>query len=613
VNGTSWNDPATGMQWNGAKFYDPGAGRFVNEDPEGLAAANYIYQTNNPSNVIFTTPSNGDLLTRATNFFAGAADFLTLGGTKAIRDVTGNDVVDTDSPQYKAGQGAAQSLVIAAATAGAGAFFEAGLLGSAVLGAGLSTANYVGQAAISGQQITLGGLAGAAVGGALGGLGAAAFGTSWVGLIAGGAVTGATASASNSIIQQLVDRGSVNWGAVSQAGIDGAVGGALAGAAFKTIGGSTGLLSEASMQCNLGATDIAMYTLASAAAGAVGGGLGNIATQLLQTDGSAVDWNQVLDASVNGAVGGAVGYLAARSYFAACYRKGTRLKWKKGQTKPIEEFKSYEEYGDDCDWILTRDENDPSGPLVMRRVLRKFVRVSEILNLHIGGRTIGTTGEHPHWVVNKAGFVPAAFLEPGDVVLSDDGQLLPVERVEHTGQVETVYNLEVEGTHTYFVTGEGWGFSVWAHNANYATAEEIAESNGNVRVREDLPGGTGSMFDEANGTGVYVLRNSKGQIEYVGSGDAPARLEAHATPGSGKEDLTGQILFNNNLSAAEAISLEQELQQLLGGVKSTNSQTSLRNQIQALGEGNPQFTHLEFAASDSLVIEALQRAGVIGR
>jgi hypothetical protein len=38
-------------------------------------------------------------------------------------------------------------------------------------------------------------------------------------------------------------------------------------------------------------------------------------------------------------------------------------------------------------------------------------------------------------------------------------------RIEDEGEVETVYNLEVEGDHTYFVGARDWGFSVWAHNA----------------------------------------------------------------------------------------------------------------------------------------------------
>ena len=33
----------------------------------------------------------------------------------------------------------------------------------------------------------------------------------------------------------------------------------------------------------------------------------------------------------------------------------------------------------------------------------------------------------------------------------------------------TVYNLRIEEYHTYFVGSAEWGFSVWAHNADYGT------------------------------------------------------------------------------------------------------------------------------------------------
>ena len=127
------------------------------------------------------------------------------------------------------------------------------------------------------------------------------------------------------------------------------------------------------------------------------------------------------------------------------------------------------------------------------------------------------------------------------------------------------------------------------------------------------PGGTGAAYNEATGQGVYVLRDASGEIKYVGRGDAPTRIAEHAKPGSGKEDLVGEILFNNNLPAAKAMSLEQEMTQMLGGPKSTNPSTTLRNKIQGIGEGNPNFTELEFAADTPLVIEALRRAGLLPR
>jgi len=237
-SGTSWIDPATGMQWNGRAFYDPGAGRYVNEDPQGLAAANYTYQTNNPSNITITVGKT-DPFTRVMNFFAGAADVLSLGLTRVSREVTGIDTVDTNSTAYMQGMGAGGSLLVSIATLGLGSVLGAGAWGTAALGAGLNTGMYLGQAAATGQQITAGGLLGAFVGGAAGGLASAGAigalgkvgigGTSWAGTILSGAVAGFVGATSTSLIEQCVDHGSINWGAVGQAGLYGFIG--VAGAA----------------------------------------------------------------------------------------------------------------------------------------------------------------------------------------------------------------------------------------------------------------------------------------------------------------------------------------------------------------------------------------------
>src|SRR5262249_25600536 len=57
--------------------------------------------------------------------------------------------------------------------------------------------------------------------------------------------------------------------------------------------------------------------------------------------------------------------------------------------------------------------------------------------------------------------------------------------VAHSGRVETVYNLEVEDDHTYFVGSDEWRFAVWAHNAE-CTIERAG--------------------------GEFVLKNEKGKI-----------------------------------------------------------------------------------------------------
>jgi hypothetical protein len=82
---------------------------------------------------------------------------------------------------------------------------------------------------------------------------------------------------------------------------------------------------------------------------------------------------------------------------------------------------------------------------------------------------------HPFYVRGK-GWTPAKALRPGDLLPSHDGQWVPVEEVEATGEAETVYNLRIADFHTYFVGSLAWGFSIWTHNSRYEKLmEAIAE------------------------------------------------------------------------------------------------------------------------------------------
>jgi uncharacterized protein RhaS with RHS repeats len=98
-------------------------------------------------------------------------------------------------------------------------------------------------------------------------------------------------------------------------------------------------------------------------------------------------------------------------------------------------------------------------------------------------------------------------------------------------------------------------------------------------------GGTGKNYDAVNGQGLYVLHDGK-NILYVGRGDAPSRLAIHADT-VGKSHLRQDIIFNNNLTKAEAKFLEQKIMDLNGGAMSTNPLTNLLNKIRSYSPTNP--------------------------
>ncbi len=146
------------------------------------------------------------------------------------------------------------------------------------------------------------------------------------------------------------------------------------------------------------------------------------------------------------------------------------------------------------DLVLARSEHDPAGPLELKRVEETFERTAVVMQLVVAGRTIKTTAEHPFYVPAQQAFVPAGALKAGDRLVTHDGRLIAIDRVDSTAEITTVYNLRVADHHTYFVGGDLWGWDVWVHNASYeryASESEViwydlAGSNFTIKTKEGL-------------------------------------------------------------------------------------------------------------------------------
>jgi hypothetical protein len=139
-----------------------------------------------------------------------------------------------------------------------------------------------------------------------------------------------------------------------------------------------------------------------------------------------------------------------------CFVAGTPLLTPDGE-KPVEHFAV-------GDKILSRPETDPSAPLTTRTIEAVFELCGQVVELHIGGRVIETTAEHPFYVAGK-GWRRCFELESADQILGHDGSLTDAMQVVLTNRTATVYNVRVSDDHTYFVGSQVWGFSLWAHNA----------------------------------------------------------------------------------------------------------------------------------------------------
>ena len=116
------------------------------------------------------------------------------------------------------------------------------------------------------------------------------------------------------------------------------------------------------------------------------------------------------------------------------------------------------------DYVLAEDTE--TGEKEYKEVLNVYVSQTNKL-IHVNTTdndsetTINTTDNHPFYVEGK-GWVPAIELEAGDVLRTADGSVEIVKDVtiEYLDEAVLIYNLEIEGYHTYFVSDE----SVLVHN-----------------------------------------------------------------------------------------------------------------------------------------------------
>jgi hypothetical protein len=92
---------------------------------------------------------------------------------------------------------------------------------------------------------------------------------------------------------------------------------------------------------------------------------------------------------------------------------------------------------------------------------------------------IRATDGHP-WYVKDKGWTATKDLRPGDCLLTDTGSTICITEVSDNGDVEPVFNLHVQGAHTYFVGALSDGSAVLVHNespaANTANRENILKN-----------------------------------------------------------------------------------------------------------------------------------------
>jgi RHS repeat-associated protein len=195
-----------------------------------------------------------------------------------------------------------------------------------------------------------------------------------------------------------------------------------------------------------------------------------------------------------------------------CFAAGTLVATARGPV-PIEALRPGE-------FVTSRDET--TGETTTRPISQVFVTPDkEVLDLsfaHLDGtfETITATPGHPFWV-EGTGWVEARDLALGAPVQTAESGLATLSATLSREERTTVYNLEVEGTHTYFV-GET---KAWVHNAcgcipneahvvrgGIATPEQISSG---IAEHRDVPGLVGFSAQSRAGASVEELAMNGGK------------------------------------------------------------------------------------------------------
>ncbi len=156
---------------------------------------------------------------------------------------------------------------------------------------------------------------------------------------------------------------------------------------------------------------------------------------------------------------------------AVCFVEGTPILMADGMHKPIEQIKT-------GDLVMSRDE--ATGATSAQRVVQTFEKQAAatlVLRLK-NGETVETTREHPFYVESQ-GFTPAGEMGIGTSIVTRAGPSAILASSQVRSRAATVYNFEVENTHTYFV-GQS---ELWVHNlCEFRTSTSQALNSAGLRL-----------------------------------------------------------------------------------------------------------------------------------
>ena len=127
--------------------------------------------------------------------------------------------------------------------------------------------------------------------------------------------------------------------------------------------------------------------------------------------------------------------------------------------------------------------NVETGERALKVVKEVFVRENdELLHIETSRGAVDATTSHPFYVVGK-GWVAAGDLAVGDSIqtISGDAGIVTGLELEKLNKPISVYNLEVEGFHSYFVAD-----GVLVHNEKYPSGKDFNSYERDLKSNKTL-------------------------------------------------------------------------------------------------------------------------------
>ncbi|MFU8851227.1 LamG-like jellyroll fold domain-containing protein [Micromonospora sp. SL1-18] len=309
--------------------------------------------------------------------------------------------------------------------------------------------------------------------------------------------------------------------AIGWTGVGAVACGALAGAVGSAVTGY--------MQGKRG-WDLVGTAAFGAVTGALGGALGSIAGQALGagirglSGGLRAAGSKALSAGLNEAraiasetraLGGGVRSLGNKLLGNGCnsFSASTAVLMADGTRKAISDIKIGEKV-QAADPTTGRTEKRPVSAVIVGTGQKNLVQIT----IQADGETgeVTATEGHPFWIVGESRWVEAKDLKPGYVFETADHRPASVARTLKRTEWQRVYNLTVDGLHTYFVVAGS--APLLAHNAGVAgcivsgSRGPVGKFEPTVTVHEGPPGATlDELVSEGN-----ALRNEAGMPQTTG-------------------------------------------------------------------------------------------------